>query len=160
MCKLTVNSKMIEAFNCDIMKQPFAEMQIFIRHNGLMYAYRIFQEKKCLEAWKSRSHRGLERRDMPSILCHQEKTLPSKATCKSLHENIDNVITPIFLYDSEVWGPITYIDQPKWESSPTEILHLEFCKRLLQVHLNAPNNACRADIPYCLQCRNAYGITQ
>uniref|UniRef100_A0A8C5MQ68 ribonuclease H n=1 Tax=Leptobrachium leishanense TaxID=445787 RepID=A0A8C5MQ68_9ANUR len=58
----------------------------------------------------------------------------------------DSVIAPILLYGTEVWGPITYPDQPKWDTSPTEIFHLEFCKHLLQVHQSTSNNACRAEL--------------
>ncbi|MEE6528254.1 hypothetical protein FKM82_030350 [Ascaphus truei] len=58
----------------------------------------------------------------------------------------NSIITPILLYGSEVWGPVTYPDSTKWDTSPTEILHLEFCKHLLQVHRSTSNNACRAEL--------------
>ncbi|XP_069819744.1 zinc finger protein 665-like [Dendropsophus ebraccatus] len=34
----------------------------------------------------------------------------------------------------------------EWDSSPTEIFHLEFCKHLLQVHRSTSNCACRAEL--------------
>ncbi|XP_077346373.1 uncharacterized protein LOC143990008 [Lithobates pipiens] len=58
----------------------------------------------------------------------------------------DSVITPILLYGSEVWGPVTYPDQSKWDPSPTETFHLEFCKHLLQVHRSTSNSACRSEL--------------
>ncbi|CAJ0922587.1 unnamed protein product [Ranitomeya imitator] len=58
----------------------------------------------------------------------------------------DSIIAPILLCGSEVWGPHTYPDWSKWDSSPTEIFHLEFCKHLLQVHRSTSNSACRAEL--------------
>ena len=58
----------------------------------------------------------------------------------------DSVIAPILLYGSEVWGPVTYPDQSKWDPSPTEIFHLEFCKHLLQVRRSSSNSACRSEL--------------
>ncbi|KAG5841106.1 hypothetical protein ANANG_G00196080 [Anguilla anguilla] len=58
----------------------------------------------------------------------------------------DCVIQPIMLYGSEIWGPLSQQDYTKWEKHPAETLHAEFCKNILQVHSNAPNNACRAEL--------------
>ena len=44
---------------------------------------------------------------------------------------IENVIEPIALYGSEVWGPLAKQDLIKWERHPIETLHAEFCKILL-----------------------------
>ncbi|MEE6511787.1 hypothetical protein FKM82_018562 [Ascaphus truei] len=38
----------------------------------------------------------------------------------------NSIITPILLYGREVWGPVTYPDSTKGDTSPTEVLHLEF----------------------------------
>ena len=57
-----------------------------------------------------------------------------------------SVIEPIALYGSEVWGPLTKHDFGKWEKHPIEILHAEFCKRILRVQRKTPNNACRAEL--------------
>ncbi|XP_073411685.1 uncharacterized protein [Dendrobates tinctorius] len=58
----------------------------------------------------------------------------------------DSIIAPILLYGIEVWGPHTYPYWSRWDSSPTEIFHLEFCKHLLQVHQSTSNSACRAEL--------------
>ena len=50
------------------------------------------------------------------------------------------------LYGSEIRGPFSQQDYTRWEKYPAETLHAEFCKNLLQVHRNAPNNACRAEL--------------
>ena len=57
-----------------------------------------------------------------------------------------SVIEPIALYGSEVWGPLTKNDFGKWEKHPMEIMHAEFCKRILRVQRKTPNNACRAEL--------------
>ena len=50
------------------------------------------------------------------------------------------------LYSSEVWGPLTSQDLPKWEKQPLEALHAELCKNILRVHRHTTNNACRAEL--------------
>ena len=37
-------------------------------------------------------------------------------------------------------------DFKKWDSSPTEKIHLKFCKRYLEVNNKASNIACRAEL--------------
>ncbi|XP_056588353.1 uncharacterized protein LOC130408891 [Triplophysa dalaica] len=56
------------------------------------------------------------------------------------------VIEPIVLYGSEVWGPSIKFDFLNWEKHPIEILHLDFCKRILKVQRKTPNNGCRAEL--------------
>ena len=58
----------------------------------------------------------------------------------------ESVIEPVLLYGSEVWGPISYQNQAHWDKNPVEILHLEFCKSILQVHRKTTNKACRAEL--------------
>ena len=50
------------------------------------------------------------------------------------------------LYGSEVWGPISKPEFKNWDKTPTEKLQLEFCKMILKVRPNTPNNACRAEL--------------
>ena len=57
-----------------------------------------------------------------------------------------SVIEPIALYGSEVWGPLTESGYEKWDKHPVETLHAEFCKNILKVGRNTPNNACRAEL--------------
>ena len=56
------------------------------------------------------------------------------------------VIEPIALYGSEVWGPPMHNGFEKWDKHPIETLHAEFCKSILKVQRNTPNNACRAEL--------------
>ncbi len=56
------------------------------------------------------------------------------------------VIEPIALYSSEVWGPSIKFDFLNWEKHPIEILHLDFCERILKVQRKTPNNGCRAEL--------------
>ena len=58
----------------------------------------------------------------------------------------ESVIEPILLYGSEVWGPLTYLNSAQLDKHPVEIMHLEFCKSILQVHRKTTNNACRAEL--------------
>lgn len=57
-----------------------------------------------------------------------------------------SVIEPIALYGSEVWGPLLNHEFNKWDKSPIESLHVEFCRSILRVQRNTPNNACRAEL--------------
>ncbi len=54
-----------------------------------------------------------------------------------------SVIEPIALYGSEVWGPLL---NHKFAHKFEEALHAEFCKSILRVQRNTPNNACRAEL--------------
>ena len=58
----------------------------------------------------------------------------------------NSIITPILLYGSEVWGPISNPEFKNWDNNPAEQFQLEFSKNILQIHRNAPNNACRAEL--------------
>ncbi len=57
-----------------------------------------------------------------------------------------SVLEPIALYGSEVWGPLLNHEFEKWDKNPIETLHAEFCKSILRVQRNTPNNACRAEL--------------
>ena len=58
----------------------------------------------------------------------------------------DTLISPILTYGSEVLGVYLKQDFNKWEKSPTEKVHLRFCKYYLGVNSKTMNIACRADL--------------
>ncbi len=57
-----------------------------------------------------------------------------------------DVIQPIALYGSEVWGPLSDQSYTRWDRHPTEALHTEFCKMILKLQRKTPNNAGRAEL--------------
>lgn len=58
----------------------------------------------------------------------------------------DNIISPILLYNSEIWGAYTNIDFNKWDKTPTEKTQLKFCKIYLGVNSKTTNIACRGEL--------------
>ena len=58
----------------------------------------------------------------------------------------DFMIRPILTYGSEVWGCYQKHDFVKWDTSPSERVHLRFCKFFLGVGSKASNIACRAEL--------------
>jgi hypothetical protein len=58
----------------------------------------------------------------------------------------DSIITPILLYNSEIWGAYEKNDLNKWDNSQTEKVHLRFCKLYLGVNRKASNIACRSEL--------------
>ena len=56
------------------------------------------------------------------------------------------MISPILTYNSEVWGAFVKSDFKSWDSSAIEKIHLQFCKRYLQVYNKASNIAYRAEL--------------
>ncbi len=58
----------------------------------------------------------------------------------------DSVILSIALYGSQIWGPTSNHSHKDWLKHPLEALHVEFCRSILHVHRNTPNNACRAEL--------------
>ena len=56
------------------------------------------------------------------------------------------MISPILTYNSEVWGAFVKSDFKSLDSSAIEKIHLQFCKRYLQVHNKASNIASRAEL--------------
>ena len=60
----------------------------------------------------------------------------------------DSIISPILLYNSEVWGGYTCTNKDfhKWNQTPTEKAHLKFCKLYLGLHRKATNIACRGEL--------------
>ena len=53
------------------------------------------------------------------------------------------MISPILLYNSEIWGGY---DFKAWDGSQIEKTHLQFCKRYLEVSNKASNVTCRAEL--------------
>ena len=47
---------------------------------------------------------------------------------------------------SEVWGPLSQQNYSAWDKHPTETLHSEFCRNILQIQGKTPNNVCRAEL--------------
>lgn len=58
----------------------------------------------------------------------------------------DRIIKPIATYGCEIWGPSFKCSHEAWDKSPTESLHLDFCKNMLGIHRNTSNMACRAEL--------------
>ena len=56
------------------------------------------------------------------------------------------MISPILTYNTEIWDVYAKPDFKTWDSSQIEKIHLQFCKRYLQVNNKAPNVACRAEL--------------
>ena len=58
----------------------------------------------------------------------------------------DGIVSPILLYNSEVWGAYDTNDFTKWDKTPTEKAHLKFCKIYLGVNRKASNIAGRGEL--------------
>ena len=56
------------------------------------------------------------------------------------------MISPILLYNSEIWGGYVKSDFKAWDGKQIERRHLQFCKRYLEVSNKASNVACRAEL--------------
>ena len=56
------------------------------------------------------------------------------------------MISPILLYNSEIWAGYVKSDFKAWDGSQIEKTHLQFCKRYLEVSNKASNVACRAEL--------------
>ena len=68
--------------------------------------------------------------------------LPPNLGCKIF----DSVISPILLYNSEIWGTYIGTDFTKWDKTQTEITHLKFCKLYLGVNRKASNIGSRGKL--------------
>lgn len=55
----------------------------------------------------------------------------------------DTCITPILLYGSEVWGPL---HDKNWDTSPIEMIHTQFLKRLLGVNRSTTSLMARSEM--------------
>ena len=68
--------------------------------------------------------------------------LPPKLACRIF----DSVISPILLYNSEIWGAYADNDFTKWDKTQTEKTDLKFCKLYLGVNRKASNNGSRGEL--------------
>ena len=69
-----------------------------------------------------------------------------KLTPKHAMKIFDGIVSPILLYNSEVWGAYTNNDFTKWDKTSTEKAHLKFCKLYLGVNRKASNIASRGEL--------------
>ena len=69
-----------------------------------------------------------------------------KLSPKTATKIFDSIISPILLYNSEIWGAYEKNDLNKWDNSETEKFHLRFCKLYLGVNRRASNVACRSEL--------------
>ena len=58
----------------------------------------------------------------------------------------DSIISPILLYNSEIWGMYVKNDFNNWDKLPIEKVHLNFCKIYLAISRKASNIASRAEL--------------
>ena len=58
----------------------------------------------------------------------------------------DTMISPFLTYNTEIWGVYAKPDFKTWDSSQIEKIHLQFCKRYLEVNNKARNVACGAEL--------------
>ena len=71
-----------------------------------------------------------------------KNTIGLDNSCNLLEKLFDNLVVPVMLYCSEIWG----ISSPVNDTTPYEHLHLKFIKEILGVHSKASNDACRAEL--------------
>ena len=58
----------------------------------------------------------------------------------------DGIVSPILLYNSEIWGAYVNKAFMKWDNTPTENAHLKFCKLYLGVNRKSSNRASRGEL--------------
>ena len=58
----------------------------------------------------------------------------------------DATVLPILTYGGEVWGVSKHTNFKKWDQSPTEKIHLKFCKHYLELNHKASNSATRSEL--------------
>ena len=71
-----------------------------------------------------------------------KKTVGLDNPCHVLEKLFDNLVVPVMLYCSEIWGILCQVN----DSTPYEYLHSKFVKEILGVHYKASNDACRAEV--------------
>jgi hypothetical protein len=69
-----------------------------------------------------------------------------KLTPKLAIKIFDGIVSPILLYNIEVWGAYGNNDFTKWDKTSTEKTHLKFCKLYLGVNRKASNIASRDEL--------------
>jgi hypothetical protein len=75
------------------------------------------------------------------------KQLDFHSLCPKLAmKTFDGIVSPILLYNSEIWEAYTIKDFSKWDKTLTEKSHLKFCKIYLGTNRKASNNASRGEL--------------
>ena len=110
--------------------QEYCYLDIKLNHNG-NFALAIKQlSEKALHALYS-----IRRR----LNLHQLNP-------KSAIKIFDSIISPILLYNAEVWGVYIKNDFNNWDKLPVEKVHLKFCKLYLGVGRKTSNIASRSEL--------------
>ena len=103
----------------------YCYLGVTFKHNGsLTHTSKLLMEKAKKALFKIKNTIGL---DNP---------------CSLLEKLFDNLVTPVMLYCSELWG----LTSAEKDTIPYEYLHLKFMKEVLGVHSKASNDACRAEL--------------
>ena len=76
----------------------------------------------------------------------RKKVVLHKLSPRTATKMFDSIISPILLYNSEIWGAYEKNDFDKWDNSATEKIHTRFCKLYLGVNRKATNIACRGEL--------------
>ena len=61
-------------------------------------------------------------------------------------KDFDSVISPILLYNSEVWAAYANNDFTKWDKTEIEKTHVKFCKLYLGVNRKDSNIASKGEL--------------
>ena len=122
--KFTFNKKKIEIVN------EYCYLGIKLNSNGNFSLAQKQLSEKALHAMGSiRRHLNIH---------HLKPKLAIKI--------FESIISPILLYNSEIWGAYMKNDFKKWDTSPTEKAHLRFCKIYLGLGKKASNLATRGEL--------------
>ena len=92
----------------------------------------------------SREH--LKEKALHALFSLRRYTNLSKLKAALACKIFDTMISPILTYNSEIWGVYVKPDFKIWDGSQIEKLHLQFCKRYLEVNNKASHIACRAEL--------------
>ena len=76
----------------------------------------------------------------------QKYTSISKLPYHLAFRIFDSVILPILTYRGEIWGTSKNASFRKWDQSPSEKVHLKFCKMYLELNRKALSSATRAEL--------------
>ena len=137
------------------------KIMIFQKHNSKLPNLHFHIGNKKIDIVKEYTYLGLKL--VPNGKCKlaqqqlSEKALHAlykirknldfhKLSPKTATNIFDSIISPILLYNSEVWGAYEKNDLNKWDNSETEKIHLRFCKLYLGVNRRASNVACRSEL--------------
>ena len=134
---------------------------IFQKHNSKLQKLDFFLGDKLIEITNEYTYLGLKITPNAkfSVAAQQlsEKAMHAlfkirkhvdfhKLTPRGAMRIFDGMVSPILLYNSEIWGAYANNDFTKWDKSPTEKAHLKFCKIYLGVNRKASNIASRGEL--------------